>query len=339
MQKPNSVANIARANGAMIPPLDNKNKINPLGNIKIDKTKYAQIWQIYDVNQNCNFLKWKNLPNGLTSWNLNRMLYFRGALVGFKFGGNVYVLPFTTLGLINPYGLPTTVRPITYNGDAVDDDPQFFAKNFELPIDYAGNEIEPNDNSAFILYDSVPLSASCKSPSRAMYNKIIIDEIAETLVKIHVNVKVSAKKIYFLVKDPKQADVIRQELYEAFNNDCPFEVITDEYQTQTIQNTNDFICDEYFNIVKNWDSVRCFMSGIKAKIFGEEKKERLITDELAGTNEQVDLIADMRLTLAKDWADQMNKAFNLNIQVEYNQKEQEEQTPVEGDEGGDPWQE
>lgn len=338
----NSVANIARLNGAPIPPLNDKIKLNPLGRIKVDKNKYARIWEIYDINQNCNFLKWKNLPNGLTSWNLNRMLYYRGSVVGFKFGGNIYVLPYTNTGRINPYGLPTQVRPITYNGQAVDDNPQFFMENFELPVDLAGNEREFNENSAFILYDSVPMSASCKSPARAMINKIIIDEIAEALVKININVKVSAKKIYFLVKDPKQADVIREELAEAFNHDCPFEVITDEYQTTTIQNNDDFMATEYFNIIKNWDSVRCFMSGIKAKIFGEEKKERLIVDELDGTNEQIDLIADMRLTLAKEWADNMNKAHGLNIQVEYNQKQEKEEEVIvndDDDEGGDEWRE
>lgn len=329
--RPNSVANLARQVGAPIPPLEQKT-FNPLGKIKVDKTKFSKLWQIYDMNQNCNFLKWSNLPNGLTSWNLNRMLYFRGSLVGFKYGGNVYVLPYTNFGRINPYGLPTEVRPITYNGQAVDDNPQFFSKKFKLSVDVTGNETEYNENSAFILYDSVPMSANCKSPARVNINKIIIDEIAEVLAKININVKVSAKKIYFMVKDPKQADVIRQELAQAFDNDCPFEVLTDEMQTSTIQNSDDFMATEYFNIIKNWDSVRCFMSGIKAKIFGEEKKERLITDELAGTNEQVDLIADMRLTLAKEWAEKMNKAHGTNIQVEYNQKEEQREV-IEYDEG------
>lgn len=327
---PNSLVTILENAGANVQVL--KQTFNPLGTIKVDRTKFSKLWQVYDLNQNCNFLKWNNLPNGLTSWNLNRMLYYRGTLCGFKFNDNVYILPYTIEGMINPYGLPTKVRPITYNGQAVDKKPNFFMKDFELSIDLAGNE-NITENTAYLLYDSVPMSASGKSPSRFTLNKIICDEIATIMAKINVNVKATAKKFYFICKDPKQAEVIKMELAQAFENDSPFEVLTNSFEQQVIQNSEDLIAGDYFNIIKNWDSVRCFMNGIKAKIFGEEKKERLITAELEGSDEQVDFIADVRLMLAKEFADNLNKSFGTNITVELNRNEQPKEEYIETEEG------
>ena len=74
--------------------------------------------------------------------------------------------------------------------------------------------------------------------------------------------------------------------------------------------------------------MRCFMNGIPSKTFGEEKKERVITDELEGDVEQVESISSLRLQYAKEFCSLVNKKFGLNIDVEltYSNKEEEEQT-------------
>lgn len=309
---PNSQANLLRDEGVAALGTFQKS-YNPIGYKNTDKFNYELIWTNYDLNQCVSRYIWENLPNGLTSWNLERMLYFRGTLCGFKFAGRVYILPYTITGPINPYGLPVGVRPITYNGRPVSGNDDFFSKNFELPVDLNGDE---NDEySAVLLYDALPYSPSETTPSRYYLNQIIIKEMADVFARININVVISNKKIFLIIKDAKQRDIVQKELDEAFGNDSPWAVLTSELDTQTIQSTNDFNADDLFNTIKNYDAIRCFMSGISAKNFGTEKKERLVSGELAGSEEQKDLILDMGYDLRKEFADKLNRKFGTNIIV------------------------
>lgn len=320
-------ANLLRANGvpALGAIIDTRKTINPIGFYNPDKEQYRIIWTNYDLNQCCSRYIWDGLPNGLTSWNLERMLYFRGTLAGFMFAGKFYILPYVPSPSINPYGLPSAIRPLTYNGQAVAGKDEFFSKNFELPVDKTGDEAD--EYSAVLLYDSTPYSATGQSPSRYFLNQIIIREMCEVFARININVVISNKKILLQVKDAKQSDVVRKELETAFGSDCPFGVITAPLEAQSIQSTSDFQADDLFNTIKNYDAIRCFMSGISSKGFGAEKKERLVTGELTGAEEEKDLILDMGFDFRQLFCEQCNKKFGTNISVrkrsdEYKQENQ-----------------
>lgn len=278
-----------------------------------NKEDYCVIWTNYDMNQNVSKYVWENLPNGLQSWNVERMLYFRGTLAGFMFKEQFYILPYTITGPINPYGLPVSVKPIAYNGQAVGGDSTFFGEKFELPVDNYGDE---NDKAtAVLLYDAIPTSPTSKAPSRFWLNQIIIKEMCDVLARVNINVVVSNKKIILRVPDSDTANVVRGELEKAFDSDSPFVIIETPLETQDIQTTSDFNADELFNTLKNYDAIRCFMNGISSKTFGVEKKERLTTGELAGGEEEKELIYDLGWDMRKMFADECNKRFGLNIKV------------------------
>ena len=303
-------------------------KTNPIGIYNPDKTKFIELWTNYDMNQCCSRYVWENLPNGLESWNLERMIYFRGSVCGFRFGGLEYILPYTmNAGSLNPYGKPSKVRPITYNGRPVSGKDDFFKSNFELPVDVDGNET--NDYDAVILYDSIPYTPSGQPCSRYAYNQILIEQIADVFARININIVVSNKKILLQVKDPKQKEVIEKELLSAFGSDSPFALITSELDVNNLQNSNDYNADDLFNTLKNYDAIRCFMSGISSKGYGSEKKERLITGELTGAEEEKDLILDMGFDLRKQFADLMNKKFGTNIIVRKRSDSYEEEASTE----------
>lgn len=286
---------------------------NPIKIYNPDRAKYVELWQNYDYNQCVARYYYDNLPNGLTSWMIERMLYYNQSVAGFRFGGQIYVLPYVIEGNLNPYGLPTKIRPITYNGQAVNGRQSFFAEDFSLPIDVDGNETE--DYSAVLLYDSVPVASTNLAPSRFYLNRIIIKEMADVFARVNINVVVSNKKILLQIRDAKQRDIVEQELQSIFTSDCPFGVITSPLEAGSVQSTSDFNADQLFNVIKNYDGIRCFMSGISSKGFGVDKKERLISGELNGINEEKDLILDEGLELRKEWCDLMNKKFGLNITV------------------------
>lgn len=303
-------------------------KTNPVGVYNPDKQKFIELWTNYDMNQCCSRFIWENLPNGIDSWNLERMLYFRGSVAGFKFGGLEYILPYVMqAGSLNPYGKPSKIRPITYNGRAVAGKDDFFKQDFELPVDVEGNSTE--DYSAVILYDSIPYSPSGQPCSRYAYNQILIEQIADVFARININIVVSNKKIVLQVKDPKQKDVIEKELNAAFGSETPFVLITSELDVNNLQSTNDYNADDLFNTLKNYDAIRCFMSGISSKGFGAEKKERLVTGELTGAEEEKDLILDNSFDLRKKFAEDMNRKFGTNIIVKKRSDEYEEEASTE----------
>lgn len=296
--------------------------INPVAYYSPDKSKYILLWTQYDFEQFCSQLVWKNLPNGITSWNLNRMLYYRGSLVGFKFNDQIYILPYVIQGGLNIYGMATSVKPIAFNGRDMraDDAPDYpFNEEYKLDVDVNGDERD--DFNAVLLFDAVPFNSNGHPISRFALNQTVIKEIADALARVNINMVVSNKKIVIQCKDPNQADVLKEELALGFGTESPFIVVHSPLEASTIQSTSDFNCDDIFNTVKNWDAIRCFMSGIRAGHFGIDKKERVATGELVGNEEQIDLISEMRLELAKQFAEKMNSQFGLDIQVELRAKE------------------
>ena len=85
------------------------------------------------------------------------MLYYRGALAGFKLGGKFYILPFAQNKGVNIYGLPNNIVPITYNGSTAGNQPiqsKAFTDNFQLITNNYG-DLNENAN-AVILYSSTP---------------------------------------------------------------------------------------------------------------------------------------------------------------------------------------
>lgn len=316
-QRLTSQANLIRQEG--LPALgsfeqtDKAVKINPIGYYNPDKQKYNLIWTNYDLNQCISRYIWEGLPEGVTSWLIERMLYFRGSLCGFMLAGKFYILPYVITGGINPYGLPTKIKPITFNGRYDIGKKDFLNEKFELPIDINGDS--NNQFSAVLLYDAVPYTPGTQPPSRYFLNQIIIREMADVFARININVVVSNKKIMLKVKDAKQADIVRNELEIAFGSDSPFAIITEDFPIESLQNTNDYQADDLFNTIKNYDAIRCFMNGISSKNFGTEKKERLVSGELEGNEEQKNLILDMGLDLRHHFCEMCNKKFGLNLSV------------------------
>lgn len=333
-QRPNSVANLARKNGAQIPPLNMSKEIcerelNPLDIVNNHEADFLLTYQNYDMLQVCSSMVWDNLPPNIFGWNLNRMLYYRGALAGFEYNGVIYVLPYTIEGGINIAGLPNKIRPITFNGEApTKNDGNPFGAPLLLDV---ANDGEYNSRAeAFILYDSIPFSPASLPLTRFYVDQVYLRQICNTLSKVDVNIQISNKKIFLIIPDLAQARSVQRRLESAFKSDSPFIVINSPIETDSVQQVSDFNADMLFQTAKNWDAIRCKMNGIEAKGFGSDKKERMITGELAGEEMQVNLISDMRLDLAREWADKMNKAFNLNISVRKRSDDYEQETDGNG---------
>lgn len=83
-----------------------------------------QVMHIIDRQDATNRFTWYNLPDGITSQMLERMLYYKGQLCFFYLEAmnKFYIMPYALDGGIDFYGRYVGVHPIPFSGGATDDE-------------------------------------------------------------------------------------------------------------------------------------------------------------------------------------------------------------------------
>lgn len=76
--------------------------------------------RIIDKQDAVNRFTWYNLPEGLHSKLIERILYYKGQGALFTFNGTFYFLPFALDGTIDVYGRFTSITPLSFNGTSTD---------------------------------------------------------------------------------------------------------------------------------------------------------------------------------------------------------------------------
>lgn len=280
---------------------------NPTGQIAVGDDFIPAIRQL-DITQNCNKYKWKNLPKHLSSWLIELMLYARGSLCGFVYAGELKILPFTSVGSLNEVGLFTQVQPMSYNGMLTDGD-----SNYNVdPIDvYDGRE--KKELTAAILFDNYPfINQSYKCMPRFVLNDKFVKWQADLLGRIGINILNSTKRILIRVANPQQKKQLELDLKAAYNTASPFIIYTDGAPIDTDGTFLDIKDDLHAqDLIETWQSlnnIRCMLSGIDNN-GAFEKKERMITAEQTGNNQQTDIVNDAGLEMRKWFLEQLKAAY------------------------------
>ena len=281
---------------------------NPVGFDNIGDDYLTAIRQL-DITQNCNKYKWKNLPKHLSSWLIELMLYARGSLCGFVYAGELKILPFTSVGSLNEVGLFTKVKPMSYNG-FIDRDGDNTSNIPEIPV-FDGRE--KVDLSAAILFDNYPfINQSYKAMPRFVLNDKFVKWQADLLGRIKINIANSTKRILIKVPNENQKKQLEQDLQRAYNTTSPFIIYTDGAPIETDGTFLDIKDDLHAqDLIETWQSlnnIRCMMSGIDNN-GAFNKKERMITAEQTGNDEQTDIVADSGLEMRKWFLEQLKAAY------------------------------
>lgn len=90
----------------------------------IDKADIKKQLRIIDEQEAVNSGTWYNLPEGLNSRLMERILYYRGQAIFFKWHDKFYFLPYALDGTIDVYGRYLGVTPLPFNGTANDGKPE-----------------------------------------------------------------------------------------------------------------------------------------------------------------------------------------------------------------------
>lgn len=256
------------------------------------------------MRQWCSILIWENVPNNIPSWLINQMAYYRGSLAGFNYNGLFYILPWVINGKINMYGLPNKISPINYYG--TNEQGSLFSKKFVCKINNARNYNE-NANTV-IYYPQFPEWNSGNTISPYTRNDVVIDQMAEICARIKIQIVYTTKKIFLKCDDPKQAQNLLKQLNSALGSDSPFAVIGN-MNTEVVElspketNANDLWLHQ-----KSFNDIRNMYNGIANDGFFD-KKERKITDEAEGNQEQTSLPLQDRLYFAKLFVEDCKKTI------------------------------
>jgi len=253
--------------------------------------------------------EWQNLPETiderfleLTLFNKAQAVFFKDEVLGFL------CLPTANSGRWSIYNIPTRRRAYATNG-------------------YQNNL---TDKDSVIIYNNYLHTNGAVDAE--LYARKLYD-IDETIM---INCK--AQKTPILIKCDESQRLTLLNLYKEYTGNAPV-VYGDKH-------LND---DSFEVLVTGAPYVADKLQSLKAQIWNEylthlgisnvnnQKKERLITDEV--TREQGGIIASRysRLDMRRQACDQINKMFNLNIWVDYKDdfRETDDEFMLEGESGSD----
>lgn len=156
--------------------------------------------RILDEQDAVNRYKWYNLPLGMSSEDLERLLYYKGQLAFFYLDGaeQFYIMPYALDGSIDYYGRFVSVHPIPFAEGvegASKDEKQQITKQRELlskiRLDCIYDVVEPEKitaelvrNSCVLLHDYTPQLSQTIIPRQQLQDGIL-DIMAELIPFMH----------------------------------------------------------------------------------------------------------------------------------------------------------
>ena len=97
-------------------------------------TDLLQFFRIIDEQDAVNRGKWYNLPNGITSQELERLLYYKGQLAFFYFEelDSFYFMPYALDGTIDFYGRYNIIHPVPMTSGKEEKEKASFKQQSEI---------------------------------------------------------------------------------------------------------------------------------------------------------------------------------------------------------------
>jgi hypothetical protein len=159
------------------------------------KENEKKLLRILDEQEAINRYVWYNLPSGLTSQQLERMLYYKYSLMFFfkdtDKGGEFFCLPYALDGDIDVYGRFNKVTPCIFGGPGKTDKDDVWIEglNFnvvkEVALDF--NEVADNYENGCVLIRDYTQQYGELGISRQVLQDSLIDTLAEAIPLARTN--------------------------------------------------------------------------------------------------------------------------------------------------------
>lgn len=250
--------------------------------------------------------EWQNLPDTVDDRFLELSLFSTGMAVFFKDDELGYLALHTTIGGdLDVYDVPKTRRAYATNG-------------FNMPL---------SENDSVIIWNNM-LRTNCLTEIELFARRLY--ECDRT---IDVNIKAQKTPLAILCDDNQRLTM--KNMYAQYDGNEPFifgSKDLDIKKIQAISTGAPFVADKIMQTkIQIWNEAMTYL-GISNVNF--QKKERLVTDEVARNMGSTVSSRYTRLEMRKQACRQINKMFGLNINVEYREDIQVADSE-DDEEGGD----
>lgn len=235
---------------------------------------------------------WKGLPEGIKSEWIEKFLYYEGECVFFKDKTlGELVTKCTDYGGYNNYDEPVKLKPYGTN--------------------YTNGKPLKNGKEAVLIKNNVERIATSKAI------KLFAWRLADITRTIDVNV--SAQKTPIIIRCSDKQKRTLQNMFQQYS-DNEIKIMVDKSLDPTsevfeVLNTDAPIVFDKLQLQKHavWNEIMSFMGINNAN---QDKKERLVTNEVEANNEQVEYSANVMLQTRKQACEDINKIFGTKISVE-----------------------
>ena len=250
--------------------------------------------------------EWQNLPDTVDDRFLELSLFSTGMAVFFKDDELGYLALQTTIGGdLDVYDVPKTRRAYATNG-------------FNMPL---------SENDSVIIWNNM-LRTNCLTEIELFARRLY--ECDRT---IDVNIKAQKTPVAILCDDNQRLTM--KNMYAQYDGNEPFifgSKDLDIKKIQAISTGAPFVADKIMQTkIQIWNEAMTYL-GISNVNF--QKKERLVTDEVARNMGSTVSSRYTRLEMRKQACRQINKMFGLNINVVYREDIQVADSE-DDEEGGD----
>lgn len=236
--------------------------------------------------------RYKGLPEGMKGEWIEKFLYYEGECVYFKdtTKGEI-VTKCNDYGGYNNYDEPVKLRPYGTN--------------------YKTDKILTNGKDAVLIKNNVERIPTSKAI------KLFAWRLADITRTIDVNV--NAQKTPIIIRcSEKQKNTLKRMFEQVQDNEI--KIMVDRELNPTVDifevlKTDAPIVFDKLQLQKHaiWNEIMTFMGINNAN---QDKKERLVDDEVQANNEQVEYSANVMLQTRKQACEEINKLFGTNISVE-----------------------
>lgn len=277
---------------------------------KIENCQEALNWLEDLTTTALNQFEWHDLPNTCDARMIERSALLYGRYMIARLDG-AYISPACVPGAsFNLYGYPRSVWGWGFNGFNHEFKSYLEGEEEKIIRDVAGTT-DPGEVSAVVGYDNID--------AYPYINYIVQNALRLSDIIRAADVAVqNMKSLAIIFCDDTQVKTINEILNRREENVATVIAVKNSITAQDIkcfpvQMQKGILADfwTYFENIRN----------ITTELFGqssnpnEDKRERLLVDEVNANNESTYDKADKRLRMRQKFCDQVNKVFGLNISV------------------------
>lgn len=285
--------------------------------------------RIMDEQEAVNRFKWYNLPDGIDSQLLERIIYYRGQAIFFyddtleKF----FFLPYALNGSIDPYGRFLSVKALPFLGGTTTEE-----KNGKLkvwtdsiirkPI-YSIEEVFNNPEKydirdyCIILKDYTPQEGENIIPRKDLQERII-NLMAEAFPMARTNLIANCGVQGLRVQEEdskKQVEVMSQLIKRSAINGEPYTPVFGPTEFQQLTGGGTSKVQDFLMYMQSLDNFRRSCYGLKSGGVFEKKAHELQAEAMVNQS-NTDLIFQDSYDRRKEFCDLVNLVFGLQVWCE-----------------------